>query len=125
MTMRIWLILLALVPVVYAEDQDFDAKFGSAGGTPDADEILIENGTMVTGKVRSIDLAARNIIISGYEYDLGSAAGTDRCVVKMLGRDVGAVELLAENMFVQVYYIQETERRLARLIIQTEAGEEF
>jgi hypothetical protein len=43
----------------------------------------------------------------------------------MLGRDFGAVELLQQNMFVEVYYVQEPGRRLAKLIIQTNSGEEF
>ena len=108
-----------MAPIAYAEGPVNDS------GELDVDEILIENATMITGRIRSIDLSDRSAIISGFEYHLGSSGGTDRCIVKMLGLDFGSVELLQANMFVEVYYIQESGRRLAKLIIQTEDGEEF
>lgn len=118
MMIRRWLtLLLALTPIAYAEDSLYDGS--------DMDEILIENATIVTGRIRSIDLGESSAIISGFEYHLGSSGGIDRCVVKMLGHDFGAVELLQVNMFVEVHYIQESGQRLAKLIIQTDEGEEF
>ena len=120
MMTRSWLILLLLTaPFAYAEGPVYDSSELDVG------EILIENSTMITGRIRSIDLSDRNTIISGFEYHLGSSGGTDRCIVKMLGLDFGSVELLQVNMFVEVYYIQESGRRLAKLIIQTDEGEEF
>lgn len=118
---RSWLILiLATAPIAYAEGPLYDAS------ELDVDEVLIENATIITGRIRSIDLSDRNAIISGFEYHLGSSGGTDRCIVKMLGLDFGSVELLQVNMFVEVHYIQESgRRRLAKLIIQTDDGEEF
>jgi hypothetical protein len=122
MMTRSWLILilaLALAPIAYAEGPVYDSS------ELDLDEIFIENATMITGRIRSIDLSDRSAIISGFEYHLGSSGGTDRCIVKMLGLDFGSVELLQANMFVEVYYLQESGRRLAKLIIQTDDGEEF
>ena len=118
MMIRRWLtLLLALTPIAYAEDSLYDGS--------DMDEILIENATMDTGIIRSINLGESSAIISGFEYHLGSSGGIDRCVVKMLGHDFGAVELLQVNMFVEVHYIQDSGQRLAKLIIQTDEGEEF
>ena len=120
MRTRSWLILILLTaPVAYAEGPLYD------GSELDVDEVLIENATMITGRIRSIDLSERSAIVSGFEYYLGSSGGIDRCAVRMLGLDFGSVELLQENMFVKVYYIQESRRRLAKLIIQTDEGEEF
>ena len=120
MMTRSWLILLILTaPIAYAEGPLND------GSELDVDEVLVENATMITGRIRSIDLGERSAIISGFEYHLGSSGGLDRCVVRMLGLDFGSVELLQENMFVEVYYIRESGRRLAKLIIQTDEGEEF
>ena len=120
MRTRSWLILILLTaPIAYAEGPLFD------GSELDVDEVLFENATMITGRIRSIDLSDRNAIISGFKYHLGSSGGIDRCAVRMLGLDFGSVELLQENMFVKVYYIQESRRRLAKLIIQTDEGEEF
>ena len=118
MMIRSRLILLLLTtPIAYAGDSLYDGS--------DVDEILIENATMVTGRIRSIDLGERSAIISGFEYHLGSSGGIDRCAVKMLGYDFGSVELLQVNMFVAVYYIQDSGQNLAKLIIQTDEGEEF
>ena len=120
MMTRSWLILLTLTaPIAYAEGPLYD------GSELDVDEVLVENATMITGRIRSIDLGERSAIISGFEYHLGSSGGLDRSVVRMLGLDFGSVELLQENMFVEVYYIRESGRRLAKLIIQTDEGEEF
>ena len=82
-------------------------------------------GGVITGRIRSIEFNERSAIISGFKYYLGSAGGLDRCIVKMLGQDFGVVELLQVNMFVEVHYIQESGRRFAKLIIQTDEGEEF
>lgn len=121
MMTRSWLILiLATAPIAYAESPLNDSS------ELDVDEVFIENATIITGRIRSIDFSDRSAIISGFEYYLGSSGGIDRCVVKMLGQDFGAVELLQVNMFVEVHYIQESgRRRLAKLIIQTDDGEEF
>jgi hypothetical protein len=120
MMTRSWLILLILTaPIAYAEGPLYD------GSALDVDEVLIENATMITGRIRSIDLSGRNAIISGFEYHLGSSGGIDRCVVRMLGLDFGSVELLQVDMFVEVHYVRESGRNVAKLIIQTEDGEEF
>ena len=119
------ILFLTLASLVYAEDLEYDSYPISDGAEVDVNEVLIKNATMVTGKIRSIDLTADSTIISGFRYHFGPATGIDRCVVRMLGRDFGAVELLQVNMFVQVYYVQEPGRRLAKLIIETDAGEEF
>ena len=111
--------------MVYAEDLVYDSDPVSDFSVVDVNEILIEDATMVTGRIRSIDFSEGSSIVSGFTYHFGSATASDRCVVRTLGRDFGAVELLQENMFVKVYYIQESGRRLAKLIIQTNAGEEF
>ena len=118
-------LFLTLVPFAHAEYREYDSYPVSDGSELDVDEVHIDNATMVTGKIRSIDFAENSTIISGFKYHLGSATGIDRCVVRMLNRDFGAVELLQDNMFVKVYYVQEPGRRLAKLIIQTDAGEEF
>jgi hypothetical protein len=139
--MRICLILfLALVSFAHAEGLEYDSYPVSDGNEVDVNEVLIakaliesaliesaliESATMVTGKIRSLDFAEDSTIISGFRYHFGSATGIDRCVVRMLNRDFGAVELLQANMFVEVYYVQKPGRRLAKLIIQTDAGEEF
>jgi hypothetical protein len=119
------ILFLVLVPFAHAEDPEYDSYPVSDGSEVDVNEIFIENATMVTGKIRSIDFAEGSTIISGFKYHFGSATGVDRCAVRMLNRDFGAVELLQVNMFVKVYYVQEPGRRLAKLIIQTDAGEEF
>ena len=123
---RICSILLAtLVPIVYAENLEYDSYPVSDVSVADMKEVVIEDATMVTGRIRSIDFSEGSTIVSGFTYHFGSAGGGNRCEVRMLGRDFGAVELLQENMFVKVYYVQEPGRRLAKLIIQTNAGEEF
>lgn len=119
------ILFLALAPYAHAEDPEYDSNPVSDGSEVDVNEIFIENATMVTGKIRSIDFAEGSTIISGFRYHFGSATGIDRSVVRMLNRDFGAVELLQVNMFVKVYYVQEPGRRLAKLIIQIDAGEEF
>jgi hypothetical protein len=129
------ILLLTLAPTGYAEDLEYDSYPVSDNSVVDRNEILTEDATIhdatirdatiVTGRIRSIDLSEGSTIISGFTYHFGSAAGTNRCVVRMLGRDFGAVELLQENMFVKVYYVQDSGRRLAKLIVQTNAGEEF
>ena len=117
---RKWLILLvALAPIAFAENSQSDRS------EMDVDEILIENTTIVTGRIRSIDLSEGSTIVSGFKYHFSSSRGIDRSVVKMLHQDFGAVEMLQVNMFVEVYYVQESGRRVAKLIIQTEDGEEF
>jgi hypothetical protein len=115
------ILLLTLAPIGYAEDLEYDSTIDNAT----IDNATIDNATMVTGRIRSIDFSEGSTIVSGFTYHFGSAAGTNRCVVRMLGRDFGAVELLQENMFVKVYYVQDSGRRLAKLIVQTNAGEEF
>ena len=117
--------LLTLAPIGYAEDLEYGSYSDFDVRVVDVNEVLIADATMVTGRIRSIDLSEGSTIVSGFTYHFGSATGSDRCVVKMLGQDFGAVELLQENMFVKVYYVQEPGRRLAKLIIQTNAGEEF
>jgi hypothetical protein len=130
------ILLLTLVPIIgSAEDLEYDSYtvsdvnevFIDDATIDDStiDDSTIHNATMVTGRIRSIDFSEGSTIISGFTYHFGSASGSNRCVVRMLGRDFGAVELLQENMFVTVYYVQEPGRRLAKLIIQTNAGEEF
>jgi hypothetical protein len=129
------ILLLTLVPIVYAENLEYDSYPVSDVSVVDVNEVFIEDATidgatienaiMVTGRIRSIDFSEGSTIVSGFTYHFGSAGGSNRCVVRMLGRDFGAVELLQENMFVKVYYVQEPGRRLAKLIIQTNAGEEF
>jgi hypothetical protein len=119
------ILLLTLVPIGYAEDLEYDSYPVSGASVVDVNEVFIENATMVTGRIRSIDFSEGSTIVSGFTYHFGSASGGNRCVVRMLGRDFGAVELLQENMFVKVYYVQEPGRRLAKLIIQTNAGEEY
>jgi hypothetical protein len=120
MMIRSWLILLvALAPIAFAETARYDRS------EIDVDEILIENTTIITGRIRSIDLGEGSAIVSGFKYHFGSSSGIDRSLVKMLHQDFGAVEMLQVNMFVEVYYVQESERRVAKLIIQTEDGDEF
>ena len=129
------ILLLTLVPIVYAENLEYDSYPVSDVSVVDVNEVFIEDATIdgatidsaaiVTGRIRSIDFSEGSTIVSGFTYHFGSAGGSNRCVVRMLGRDFGAVELLQENMFVKVYYVQEPGRRLAKLIIQTNSGEEF
>ncbi len=122
----IWIFaFLVMTPFTYAEDPDYDEYFNSEDSELETEDGFIENATMITGRIRSIDLSDRSVIISGYKYEFGPPTGVDRVVVKMLGRDFGAVELLQADMFVQVYFVQEPQRRLAKLIIQTEDGDEF
>ena len=120
MMKRKWLILvLALAPIAFAEGQLYD------GSELDMDKTIIENTTMITGRIRSINFTEGSAIVSGFKYQFKSSRGIDRSVVKMLHQDFGAVEMLQVNMFVEVYFVQESGRRLAKLIIQTEDGEEF
>ena len=120
MMIKSWLILvLALAPNAFAEDRLFDRN------ELDVDQMLIENTTIITGRIRSIDLSEGSAIVSGFKYHFRSSGGIDRSVVKMLHQDFGAVEMLQVNMFVEIYYVQESGRRVAKLIIQTEDGEEF
>jgi hypothetical protein len=120
MMIRIWLILLlAVSPIALAAEQ---VNEGS-----ELDEYLpqVENTSKTTGRVHALDLSTRNAVISGYNYHLGSMEGLDRCAVKVLGKEFGAVELLQVGMFVEVHYVREPGRNSAKLIIQTEDGEEF
>ena len=89
------------------------------------DVTFVEITTIITGRIRAIDLSEGSAIVSGFKYHFGSSGGIDRSVVKMLHQDFGAVEMLQVNMFVEVYYVQESVRRIAKLIIQIEDGEEF
>ena len=109
------LILLTLTAFAYADDPDFGL---------DVDEEYVEGATIVTGKIRSIDLSSRTVEISGFRYQF-ETTGMDRVMVKLVGRDFGAVELLRPGMFVEVYFIQEPDRRVAKLMLQQETGEEF
>ena len=120
MMIRIWLmLLLAVSPIAFA------AEPVNEGNELDDYLAQVENTSRITGRIRTLDLSTRNAVISGYNYYLGSVEGLDRCAVKVLGKEFGAVELLEVNMFVEVHYVRESGRNLAKLIIQTEDGEEF
>jgi hypothetical protein len=120
MMIRIWLILLlAVSPFALAAEQD------NEGSEPNGYLARVENTSRTTGRIRELDLSTRNAVISGYNYHLGSVEGLDRCAVKVLGKEVGAVEMLQVGMFVEVHYVREPGRNSAKLIIQTEDGEEF
>ena len=106
MLVRIWVVLLlVLAPGICAQELELDPR-------------LIENTTMVSGEIQSIDLAGRTAIISGTRYHFGPSSGGVE--VHMLGRDFGAVELLQQDMLVDVYYIRESDSRQAKLIVQVE-----
>jgi hypothetical protein len=113
------IVLVALSPIAFAEDTRYN------GSEMNVDVTLIENTTIITGRIRAIDLSESSAIVSGFKYHFGSSHGIDRSIVKMLHQDFGAVEMLRVNMFVEVYYVQESGRRVAKLIIQIEDGEEF
>jgi hypothetical protein len=120
MMIRIWIILLlAVPPIALAAKQDNEGS--------ELDEYLaqVENTSRITGRIRELDLSTRNAVISGYNYHLGSMEGLSRCAVKVLGKEFGAVEMLQVGMFVEVHYVRESGRNFAKLIIQTEDGEEF
>jgi|AntAceMinimDraft_12_1070368.scaffolds.fasta_scaffold55686_2 hypothetical protein len=70
------------------------------------------------GRLQSVDLDRRRVIVNGYEYQ----AGTDMTAVevKMLGSSVGALELLAEGMYVHVEYRQLRGKRISIAIRQLE-----
>jgi hypothetical protein len=106
MLVRNWIAVLSLLASgVYAEDLEPDPR-------------LIENTTMISGEIQSINLADRSAIISGTRYHFGPLSGG--VVVHMLGRNFGAVELLQTGMSVRVFYIKNFGGRQAKLILQVE-----
>lgn len=73
------------------------------------------------GKLQSIDLGRRSVVVNGYEYQ----AGTDMSAVevKMLGSSAGSLALLVAGMYVHVEYRQLKRGRIGTAIWQMEVDQ--
>lgn len=115
--MRILLSILALLYSLSATAVTFEELVDSL------DEPLPE--IIDTGVVRSIDLAARSIEISGFSYLVGPATIDFPVEVQLYGTTAGSFELLQVGMKVEVEYIDFGNARIALAIRQlSDAAEE-
>ncbi len=71
-----------------------------------------------TGVIRSINLAERQAIISGYKYYFGSPIYGDSADVNMYGSEYGSLEMLEVGMNVHVRYAEYGNIRLVRELRQ-------
>ena len=118
--------LLFSLPASYAEDVEQAPVVQTA---VDYDSILdsIEEAVperLTTGTIESIDLGGRKAIISGFEYHFGPATEAQPLKVRMLGRDFGALEMLAPGMDVEVSFFQSPAGdRVGTILTQIEEAE--
>jgi len=111
----------------YGEDLESELSQNSALVTFDDIIDSIEDAVLertTTGKIETIDLAARTAAIGGYYYHFGPATDSLPLKVKMLGRDFGSLEMLSAGMDVEIYYFQSPAGdRIGNQLIQIESAE--
>ncbi len=76
------------------------------------------------GIIRSIDLAARSIVVGGYDYLVGPSTLDQPVKVDLYGTSAGAFELLSTGMVVEVEYIDFGNARVAFRISELGPGVE-
>ncbi len=129
------LLVLFLIPFANAEDEPVLGTGSSSVGKDTVDEEVnydtimdsievAEEERQTTGQIQEIDLTARTVIVSGFLYHLGPATDPYPLIVKVLGSEYGALELLKVGDHVQVLYIQAGLHRIGNDLIQIEESEE-
>ena len=83
------------------------------------------NHRVEKGRIQSIDMIGRTMVVSGFKYLLGPATIEEPLKVSMMGSGHGALELLKRNMFVEVQYLPSSTYRIARVISQIQPVEEY
>mgnify|MGYP006155090197 FL=1 len=102
------MLMLGLAAPVFSEDMDDEAV--------DVMSIVrnIKNPTLARedrGELQMLNLTYRKGTINGYTYLFGPPV--DPIKVKMLGSSSGALELLAEGMYIKVEYFETQGYRIA------------
>ncbi len=100
---------------------------GSASAETDIVELVGKldkplRGITEQGIIREVDLDKRQLVISGYLYDMGPPGLPIK--VKLLNSNAGAYELLTVGMKVEVIYGDLGEARIIAQITQLPAGTE-
>lgn len=57
------------------------------------------------GFIRSINIADRTAVISGYRYTFGHSSGQDQPIIELSGRDHGAFQMLRTGMKVRFHFV--------------------
>ena len=57
------------------------------------------------GVIRSINIADRTAVISGYRYTFGHPSGQDMPIIELSGRDHGAFQMLRTGMKVRFHFV--------------------
>ncbi len=102
------LLVFGLASPVFAEDADDEAVDFMEIVRNIKDPIAAREDR---GELQMLNLTHRKGMINGYTYLFGPAVDPIR--VKMLGSQGGALELLAEGMYIKVMYFETQDHRIA------------
>jgi len=100
------LLMLGLAAPVFAEDEEIIDFMEIVRNIKEPIVARVDRGEM-----QELDLTQRRGIINGWRYLFGPSVDPIR--VKMLGSGGGALELLAEGMYIKVKYFETQGYRIA------------